>query len=76
MLDLIVRGGLVVTPNGTGQFDIGVADGKITAVAVPEAMKGIQAGRKRQYCEAKWRWTAGNSWAKQRAKEFHAKSPT
>lgn len=45
MLDLIVRGGLVVTPNGTGRWDVGIADGKIATVAAPEAMNGIEAGQ-------------------------------
>jgi dihydropyrimidinase len=35
MLDLLVRGGSVVTPSGVGQFDVGVKDGRIAAVAVP-----------------------------------------
>ncbi|MBF0324635.1 MAG: dihydroorotase [Alphaproteobacteria bacterium] len=30
--DLIIRGGAIVTPNGTAQADIGVAGGRITAI--------------------------------------------
>lgn len=33
MLDLIVRGGEVVRPEGAGQFDLGVQEGRIAAVA-------------------------------------------
>jgi dihydroorotase-like cyclic amidohydrolase len=35
VLDLIVRGGRVVTPNGVGVWDIGVADGTIAWVGAP-----------------------------------------
>ena len=45
MLDLIVRGGLVVTQNGTHPFDIAAKDGRIVAVGAPEALNGLQAGR-------------------------------
>src|SRR5882672_28939 len=45
MLDLIVQGGLVVTPDGTSVADIGVADGKIAAVAAPGALKEMKAAR-------------------------------
>ena len=33
MLDLIIRGGLVVTPSGVGEFDVGVQGEKIVVVA-------------------------------------------
>jgi dihydropyrimidinase len=45
MLDLIVRGGLVVTPEGTGLWDVAIAGEKIAAVAAPEALKDIPCGR-------------------------------
>lgn len=45
MLDLIVRGGMVVTPNGAGRWDVGIGGGKIVTVAAPEATDGIKAGR-------------------------------
>lgn len=35
MLDLIVRGGTVVTPTGVGAWDVGVKGERIVAVAVP-----------------------------------------
>src|SRR5688572_23433482 len=45
MFDLIVRGGLVVTPNGTCLLDVGIAGEKIAALAAPEAMTGTEAAR-------------------------------
>lgn len=48
MLDLIVRGGQVVTPQGVGSWDIGVQGAEIVAVAapgtLPEAGRVIDAG--------------------------------
>ena len=35
MLDLVIRGGLVVTPEEVGERDIGVQEGKIVAIAAP-----------------------------------------
>ena len=35
MLDLVIRGGQVVTPQGVGQWDIGVQGERIVAVAMP-----------------------------------------
>ncbi len=35
MLDMIIKGGLVVTPSGVGNWDVGVAGEKIAAVALP-----------------------------------------
>src|SRR5215207_5810306 len=35
MLDLIIRGGTVVTPDGVGQWDVGVRGEHVVAVAVP-----------------------------------------
>ena len=51
MLDLIIRGGRVVTPEGVGEFDVGVQDGKIAAIALPgpleiEAKRTIDASGK------------------------------
>lgn len=37
-LDLIIRGGQVVTPGGVGQWDIGVAGERIAAIAEPGAL--------------------------------------
>jgi len=45
MLDLIVRGGLVVTPEGAGPGDIAVLGEKIAAVAAPEALKDVPSAR-------------------------------
>jgi dihydropyrimidinase len=38
MLDLLIRGGLVVTPEEVGERDIGVQDGKIVAVTWPATL--------------------------------------
>ncbi|MPZ54607.1 MAG: dihydropyrimidinase, partial [Acidimicrobiia bacterium] len=35
MLDTVVRGGVVVTPTGTGRFDVAIQDGRIAAVGAP-----------------------------------------
>jgi dihydropyrimidinase len=43
MLDLVIRGGEVVTPGGVGRWDVGVADGRI--VAVGELGERVEAGR-------------------------------
>ena len=48
MLDLIIRGGKVVTPEGSGEMDVGVQGEKIAAVATPgtldlEAVRTIDA---------------------------------
>jgi dihydropyrimidinase len=45
MLDLVIRGGNVVTPNGPGFWDVAVSNGKIVAVAAPEVLRDVQAGR-------------------------------
>src|SRR5687768_7354296 len=45
MLDLMIRNGLVVTPNGAGKWDVGVAAGKIAAVTASGEMAAMQAGR-------------------------------
>ncbi len=39
MLDLIIRGGQVVTPEGMGPMDVGVQGEKIAAVALPGALE-------------------------------------
>jgi dihydropyrimidinase len=50
MLDLIIRGGRVVTPSGVGDYDIGVQGEQIAAVAMPgqlgEAARTIDATAK------------------------------
>ena len=35
MMDLLIRGGIVVTPEEVGERDIGVQDGTIVAVTAP-----------------------------------------
>src|ERR1700676_2123407 len=35
MLDLLIKGGTVVTPAGAGKFDVGIVGEKIVAVALP-----------------------------------------
>ena len=51
MLDLVIKGGQVVTPGGAGYWDIGVVGEKIVSVSVPgtlpqEAKKIIDATAK------------------------------
>ncbi|MFQ5861470.1 MAG: amidohydrolase family protein, partial [Dehalococcoidia bacterium] len=38
MLDLLIRGGTVVTPSGVGQWDVAVQGEQIVAVGAPESM--------------------------------------
>jgi dihydropyrimidinase len=38
MLDLVVRGDTVVTPQGTGSFDVGISGERIVAVAAPGSL--------------------------------------
>jgi dihydropyrimidinase len=45
MLDLMIRGGQVVTPNGAGRWDVGVQDGRIALVAAPDVLQEVQAAR-------------------------------
>ena len=44
MLDLIIRGGQVVTPMGVGEWDLAVQGERIAAVAAPGTL-GDEAGR-------------------------------
>jgi dihydropyrimidinase len=44
MMDLMIRGGLVVTPQEVGEMDVGIRDGKIAALAWPGVLTG-EAGR-------------------------------
>ena len=44
MLDLLIKGGTVVTPFGVGQYDVGIKDGSIVFVSVPGAITD-EAGR-------------------------------
>jgi dihydroorotase-like cyclic amidohydrolase len=51
MLDMIIKGGRVVTPAGVGNWDVGVVGEKIVAVAFPgilraEAKHVVDAGGK------------------------------
>ena len=43
MIDLIIRGGDVVTPAGVGKFSVGVNDGRIVTVGVED--RALEAGR-------------------------------
>ena len=48
MLDLVIRGGRVITPQGVGSWDVGVQDGRIAVLGAPgtlpsEATKVIDA---------------------------------
>lgn len=45
MLDLVVRGGQVVTPHGVGAWDIAIEGEKIVAVAVPGALRDAKPAR-------------------------------
>ncbi|HEV2056359.1 MAG TPA: amidohydrolase family protein [Methylomirabilota bacterium] len=38
MLDLVIRGGRVVTPQGVGSWDVGVQDGRIAVLGAPGTM--------------------------------------
>ena len=44
MLDLIIRGGQVVTPEGAGEMDVGILGERIAAVALPGTLE-VGAGR-------------------------------
>src|SRR5439155_788701 len=45
MLDLLIRNGQVVTPQGAGAWEVAVQDGKIAAVAAPGTFpEAIQQG--------------------------------
>jgi dihydropyrimidinase len=39
MLDLLIRGGRVVTPGGVGNWDVGVLEGRIAAVCLPGTLQ-------------------------------------
>src|SRR5262245_24121738 len=43
MLDLVIRGGDVVTPQGVGRWDVAIDGERIVALGLPE--HGLQAGR-------------------------------
>ncbi|HJQ64597.1 MAG TPA: amidohydrolase family protein [Burkholderiales bacterium] len=45
MFDLIIRNGLTVTPEGADLRDVAVAGEKIAALAAPNALQGVPAGR-------------------------------
>jgi dihydropyrimidinase len=40
VLDVVIRGGQVVTPDGVGQWDVAIQGEKIVAVAAPDALTG------------------------------------
>ena len=44
MLDLVIRGGRVITPQGVGSWDVGVQDGRIAVLGAPATLPG-EAGR-------------------------------
>jgi dihydropyrimidinase len=43
VIDLIIRGGEVVTPQGVGRWDVGVKDGRIATVGIEDP--SIEAAR-------------------------------
>ena len=49
MVDLVVRGDTVVTPQGVGAFDIAIAGERIVAVAAPRQPAGA-GGRAADRC--------------------------
>ena len=44
MLDLVIRGGRVVTPQGVGSWDVGVQDGRIAVLGAPGTLPTEAAG--------------------------------
>ena len=44
MLDVLIRGGTVVSPNASEPFDIGIKDGRIVAFAAPKSVD-LEASR-------------------------------
>src|SRR3954467_4545873 len=42
MLDLLVRGGTVVGPDGTGVWDIGISEGRIASICVASDVEAHQ----------------------------------
>ena len=44
MLDLVIRGGQVVTPAGVGTWDLGIQSERIVALAAPDVLTG-EVGR-------------------------------
>ena len=40
MLDLVIRGGRVITPQGVGSWDVGVQDGRIAVLGAPGTLPG------------------------------------
>ena len=42
MLDMLIRGGRVVTPAGSGDWDVGIVGEKIVSVAFPEQGAGAE----------------------------------
>ena len=47
MLDLVIRGGLVVTPEEVGERDIGIQNGTIVALATPGTLPTKRSGSSR-----------------------------
>ena len=45
MLDIIIRGGDVVTPQGVTQCDVAIAGETIAAIAAPDTLPAQSAGR-------------------------------
>ena len=48
MLDLVIRGGQVVTPQGVGAWDVGVEGERIVAVAAPGTLPREVRSRRRR----------------------------
>lgn len=40
MIDLVIKGGTVVTPSGVGQWDVAVVNGKVAAITDPNVLPG------------------------------------
>ena len=55
MFDLIIKGDRVVTPHGTGSYEIGVKDGRIAALGGPGGLSGAGAGEAGRVVDARGR---------------------
>ena len=60
MLDMLIRGGIVVTPEEVGERDVGVQDGKIVAVTSPGTLPARRRTRHRRPRQNRpsWRYRA------------------
>jgi dihydroorotase-like cyclic amidohydrolase len=66
MIDLIIRGGEVVTPQGVGNWTVGVKDGRIATIGVDdrsiEAARVIDATVKSSFPAASSRMLISRAW--------------